>query len=263
MSKKAAAPGAGLTNKSSKGKGAKDAAVKDECVAFIIDLLFAHLDQHIKDKLIFPQTLAFAVGRTMAEVVHMVSIAHVQRMEEWLVHLEGSAPEEWDKPQEPLIPLIDSWARGVLPLKSGSGKCPSEELSQLEGAQSPENKQPRRASTMALSQYQDLAPRRRSSVSSTKQGLRGSLRRFSESLYPLDPNRKVKFQEKTTDDVQKDASSRRSSTLPRTEFFQGPMQEKGSSQVVENVETSSKTSLSQEDKLSKVKKVKASNLNRK
>ncbi|KAI5079961.1 hypothetical protein GOP47_0005440, partial [Adiantum capillus-veneris] len=218
MSKKAAAGGAAVTNKSGKGKGAKDAAVKEECVDFIIDLLFAHLDQHINDKLIFPQTLAFAVGRTMAEVVHMVSIAHVQRMEEWLVNLEGSSPEEWDKPQEPLIPLIDSWARGVIPLKSNSGGCPPEDTSRQEESQVQENKQPRRASAMALSQYQDLAPRRRSSTSSTK---RGSLRRFSESLYPLDPNRKVKFQEKTTDDMQKDAPSRRTSTPPPTEFFQG------------------------------------------
>ena len=155
----------------------------------------------------------------------MVSIAHVQRMEGWLVHLEGSAPEEWDKPEEPLIPLIDTWARGVIPIKRSvrasspimeDGKDNAIQL-MLESS----NKPLRRASAMALSQYHEPMARRRSSEVYSKQGLRGSLRRFSDSLFPLDPNRKVQFQETVVSDEEVARASRRSSTPPPTDFFQG------------------------------------------
>ena len=169
----------------------------------------------------------------------MVSIAHVQRMEGWLVHLEGSAPEEWDKPEEPLIPLIDTWARGVIPIKRSvrasspimeDGKDNAIQL-MLESS----NKPLRRASAIAMSQYYEPMARRRSSEVSqyyepmarrrssevySKQGLRGSLRRFSDSLFPLDPNRKVQFQETVVSDEEVGRASRRSSTPPPTDFFQ-------------------------------------------
>ena len=159
----------------------------------------------------------------------MVSIAHVQRMEAWLVHLEGSAPEEWDKPEEPLIPLIDTWARGVIPIKrSVSASSPivdDDDGKEDNGIQlmleSSSKKPLRRASAMALSQYHEPMARRRSSEVYSKQGLRGSLRRFSESLFPLDPNRKVQFQETVVLDEEIVRASRRSSTPPPTDFFQG------------------------------------------
>jgi hypothetical protein len=170
--------------------------------------------------------LGLMILRIFAQVVNMVSVAHVQRMEDWLVHLEGSAPEEWDKPEEPLIPLIDSWARGVVPIKRPlsvnssvheDGENNAFQLMLLEN----NNKPLRRASTMALCQYQETMARRRSSEVYSKQGLRGSLRRFSEGFFPLEPNRKVQFQEKVVSDDEEVRVGRRSSTPPPTEFFQG------------------------------------------
>ncbi|KAH7289027.1 hypothetical protein KP509_31G054600 [Ceratopteris richardii] len=262
MSKKGGAGAAGGGGAAKvRGKAGKDVSesrVKEECVASIINILLSNINEHIKDKFIFPRTVAFAVASTMAEMLHMVSIAHIQRMESWLVDIEGSAPEEWDKPQEPLVPLIDSWARGVVPLKCNDIERQSVDASQ-EGRTSIQGaKQPRRGSSMALSQYQNYAPRRSSALGS-KQSLRGSLRRFSDDLYPLDPSRKVKFQEKSVDVSQKDIPSRRNSITPSTNFLQDSAEAKGSVPTIEKTELNGRSSIVQEDKTMKSKMMKSTN----
>ncbi|XP_024544560.1 WAS/WASL-interacting protein family member 3-like [Selaginella moellendorffii] len=93
-------------------------AQRDECVNYAMEALWGNFDQYLKDKVYFPRIISHAVARTMAGMVHMVSVGLVPRMESWDDPIvQGRVPEEWIVPQEPVLPPLDTWARCVLPVK--------------------------------------------------------------------------------------------------------------------------------------------------
>eukprot|EP01018_Ginkgo_biloba_P030239 Gb_09381 [translate_table: standard] len=177
---------------------------RDECVEDAINILLQNLDQHIADKFIFPRVVAHGVGRTVAEMVNMVCISHVQRMEGWLVELDGSAPEEWDFPQEPVLPPIDSWARGVVPLRKPETVCAG-----IEKEEAPPLRPVRRASAMPLSQYKGIPTTMKLSEN------KGSLRRFTDTSL-ISVARRVSFQENLTTVIEASRSVARDVTNAST-----------------------------------------------
>ncbi|CAM6086093.1 unnamed protein product [Calypogeia fissa] len=97
-----------------------DQAYKDDCVADVLKLLFARLEEHVADKPFYPKYVAHAVSRTVAQMVQMVCYSQVYWMDNCLAQPGGGRAEEWKTEEEIELPPIDTWARAVIPMKQSS-----------------------------------------------------------------------------------------------------------------------------------------------
>ncbi|KAJ7529846.1 hypothetical protein O6H91_15G068800 [Diphasiastrum complanatum] len=180
MAKPVAAKDTKLTSQATSITGQRrtppDKYIRDDCVAYALSMLWDNLDQHIQDKLIFPRVVSRAVGRTVAEMVQMVSIGHIHHMNSWCGDVDGSVREEWDLPGEPIVSSIDSWARKVIPIKNA---CISESDSPIDAEPIFNLKEVRqvtkRPTTISSTKKQEDNLNRMDSITRTKQ--QGSRRR--------------------------------------------------------------------------------------
>lgn len=114
--------GKGLENTTQDAKkGSKTVAKKDqkdalENVNSTVEYLMENLEEHIQDGDLLPRYIAHAVSVTLAQMVNLLCVSHVNRMENWNSSCEGSVPSEWLPNPEPQLPDSDSWARSSIPL---------------------------------------------------------------------------------------------------------------------------------------------------
>lgn len=90
------------------------AAEREESVFEAIDEILKRVDKHIDEQSLFASLTRVAAGSLLKDCLQLVDLSFIEREQRSIV---GRLDSRWLPEDEPQRVVIDSWARGALPVK--------------------------------------------------------------------------------------------------------------------------------------------------